>query len=160
MVRKQIMEREQETTHSLVSKFSKEMINLIQVKEREVLVSIYKNRSISLIQRLRLFEELSYDLKLYDTNASFTRLNIGKIPLTEAELVRALFLRRAAQDDETLAPKTEPSRLPVLRRAGYSTAVATISPVGASVPRGPGSAVMAKVSYWARSATMACWSVD
>ncbi|CAF1420648.1 unnamed protein product [Adineta steineri] len=38
IVRKQIMEREQETTHSLVSKFSKEMLNLIQVKEREVLV--------------------------------------------------------------------------------------------------------------------------
>ncbi|UJR15078.1 hypothetical protein I4U23_002045 [Adineta vaga] len=38
IVRKQMMEREQETTHSLVSKFSKEMINLIQVKEREVLV--------------------------------------------------------------------------------------------------------------------------
>ncbi|CAF1254306.1 unnamed protein product [Rotaria sordida] len=40
IVRKQLMEKEQETTHSLVSKFSKEMINLIQAKEREVLVSI------------------------------------------------------------------------------------------------------------------------
>ncbi|CAF1401612.1 unnamed protein product [Rotaria sordida] len=38
IVRKQLMEKEQETTHSLVSKFSKEMINLIQAKEREVLV--------------------------------------------------------------------------------------------------------------------------
>ena len=36
-----------------------------------------------------------------DPIAAFTRLNIGKIPLTEAELVRALFLRRAAQDDGT-----------------------------------------------------------
>ena len=40
IVRKQLLEKEQETTHSLVSKFSKEMLNLIQTKEREVLVSI------------------------------------------------------------------------------------------------------------------------
>ena len=40
VVRKQLMEREQETTHSLVSKFSKEMITLIQTKEREVLVRL------------------------------------------------------------------------------------------------------------------------
>ena len=33
--------------------------------------------------------------------AAFTRLNIGKIPLTETELVRAVFLRRATQDDST-----------------------------------------------------------
>ena len=38
LVRKQLMEKEQETTHSLVSKFSKEMINLIQEKELAVLV--------------------------------------------------------------------------------------------------------------------------
>ncbi|CAF0777169.1 unnamed protein product [Didymodactylos carnosus] len=37
VVRKQLNEKEQEQTHSLVSKFSKEMINLIQVKEAEVL---------------------------------------------------------------------------------------------------------------------------
>ena len=36
-----------------------------------------------------------------DSVTAFTRLNIGKIPLTEAELIRALFLRRAAQDDTT-----------------------------------------------------------
>jgi len=40
IVRKQLMEKEQETTHSLVSKFSKEMINLIQEKELAVLVSL------------------------------------------------------------------------------------------------------------------------
>ncbi len=45
IVRKQLMEKEQESTHSLVSKFSKEMINLIQTKEREVLVSIRNNKS-------------------------------------------------------------------------------------------------------------------
>jgi hypothetical protein len=45
IVRKKLMEKEQETTHSLVSKFSKEMINLIQAKEREVLVSIPNNQS-------------------------------------------------------------------------------------------------------------------
>ncbi|CAF3971538.1 unnamed protein product, partial [Rotaria sp. Silwood1] len=37
IIRKQLMEKEQETTHSLVSKFSKEMINLIQEKELAVL---------------------------------------------------------------------------------------------------------------------------
>ena len=31
--------------------------------------------------------------------AAFTRLNVGKIPLTEAELVRALFLRSASLED-------------------------------------------------------------
>ena len=36
-----------------------------------------------------------------DPVAAFTRLNVGKIPLTETELVRALFLRRATQDDRT-----------------------------------------------------------
>ena len=36
-----------------------------------------------------------------DPVAAFTRLNVGEIPLTEAELIRALFLRRAAQEDET-----------------------------------------------------------
>jgi hypothetical protein len=40
MVRKQLMEKEQETTHSLVSKFSKEMITLIQEKEIAALVSL------------------------------------------------------------------------------------------------------------------------
>ena len=36
-----------------------------------------------------------------DPVAAFTRLNVGKIPLTETELIRALFLRRATQDDST-----------------------------------------------------------
>jgi len=40
IARKQLMEKEQETTHSLVSKFSKEMISLIQEKELAVLVSL------------------------------------------------------------------------------------------------------------------------
>lgn len=41
-----------------------------------------------------------YELKPEDDPvAAFTRLNVGKIPLTEAELIRALFLRRARQDD-------------------------------------------------------------
>ena len=39
IVRKQLMEKEQETTHSLVSKFSREMIDLIKEKEQAVLVS-------------------------------------------------------------------------------------------------------------------------
>lgn len=36
-----------------------------------------------------------------DPVAAFTRLNVGKIPLTEAELIRALFLRRARHDEAT-----------------------------------------------------------
>jgi hypothetical protein len=46
IARKLLMEKEQETTHSLVSKFSKEMINLIQEKELAVLVSL-NNQLIS-----------------------------------------------------------------------------------------------------------------
>lgn len=38
-----------------------------------------------------------------DPVAAFTRLNVGKIPLTNDELIRALFLRRAAAGDEGLA---------------------------------------------------------
>ncbi|MDR6183914.1 DUF262 domain-containing protein [Asaia bogorensis] len=34
-----------------------------------------------------------------DPVEAFTRLNIGKIPLTDADLVRALFIRRATKDD-------------------------------------------------------------
>lgn len=34
-----------------------------------------------------------------DANAMFTRLNIGKIPLTNAELVKAVFLSSCAEDD-------------------------------------------------------------
>jgi hypothetical protein len=49
IVRKQLMEKEQETTHSLVSKFSKEMLHLIQAKEREVLVSIFSENFPSLL---------------------------------------------------------------------------------------------------------------
>lgn len=45
-----------------------------------------------------------------DTIAAFTRLNVGKIPLTETELVRALFLRRAANDEREGASGT-PGRL-------------------------------------------------
>lgn len=51
IVRRQLMEREQETTHSLVSKFSKEMINLIQKKEREVLVGIRKRTKFERVLR-------------------------------------------------------------------------------------------------------------
>lgn len=43
-----------------------------------------------------------YELTVEDDPvAAFTRLNVGKIPLTEAELIRALFLRRARLDDAT-----------------------------------------------------------
>ena len=38
-----------------------------------------------------------------DPVAAFTRLNVGKIPLTNDELIRALFLRRAASGHEGLA---------------------------------------------------------
>jgi hypothetical protein len=53
IVRKQLLEKEQETTHTLVSKFSKEMINLIQAKEREVLVSTFGNIFILYFQNQR-----------------------------------------------------------------------------------------------------------
>lgn len=65
--------------------------------------------SLKLLQHLLNDDEAGRNVKVIwyelapndDPVAAFTRLNIGKIPLKEAELVRALFLRRAAQDDTT-----------------------------------------------------------
>jgi hypothetical protein len=53
LARKQLMEKEQETTHSLVSKFSKEMINLIQEKELAVLVSLINLVFVSSIHSIK-----------------------------------------------------------------------------------------------------------
>lgn len=58
IVRKQLMEKEQESTHSLVSKFSKEMLNLIQTKEREVLVSLDNYHALCRITALVLSKPL------------------------------------------------------------------------------------------------------
>ena len=65
--------------------------------------------ALKLLQHLLNDDEAGRNVKVIwyelapndDPVAAFTRLNIGKIPLTQAELVRALFLRRAAQDDAT-----------------------------------------------------------
>jgi len=65
--------------------------------------------ALKLLQHLLNDDEAGRNVKVIwyelapndDPVAAFTRLNIGKIPLTEAELVRALFLRRAAEDDAT-----------------------------------------------------------
>ncbi|WP_336763297.1 DUF262 domain-containing protein [Asaia sp. VD9] len=62
---------------------------------------------LKLIQHLLNPDEASRNVRVIwyelakddDAVAAFTRLNVGKIPLTEAELVRALFLRRAIKDD-------------------------------------------------------------
>lgn len=63
--------------------------------------------ALKLLQHLLNDDEAGRNVKVIwyelaandDPVAAFTRLNIGKIPLTEAELVRALFLRRATGDD-------------------------------------------------------------
>ncbi|TIL27468.1 MAG: DUF262 domain-containing protein [Mesorhizobium sp.] len=65
--------------------------------------------ALKLIQHLLNDDEIGQNVKVIwyeltledDAVAAFTRLNVGKIPLTEAELIRALFLRRAAKDDLT-----------------------------------------------------------
>jgi hypothetical protein len=65
--------------------------------------------ALKLLQHLLNDDEAGRNVKVIwyelvptdDPVAAFTRLNVGKIPLTEAELVRALFLRRATQDDKT-----------------------------------------------------------
>jgi len=65
--------------------------------------------ALKLLQHLLNDDEAGRNVKVIwyelapgdDPVAAFTRLNVGKIPLTEAELVRAVFLRRAAQDDTT-----------------------------------------------------------
>ncbi|MBO9461701.1 DUF262 domain-containing protein [Labrenzia sp. R5_0] len=66
-------------------------------------------QALKLLQHLLNDDEAGRNVKVIwyelapgdDPVAAFTRLNIGKIPLSEAELVRALFLRRAAQEDTT-----------------------------------------------------------
>lgn len=63
--------------------------------------------ALKLLQHLLNDDEAGRNVKVIwyelapndDPIAAFTRLNIGKIPLTEAELVRALFLRCAAKND-------------------------------------------------------------
>ena len=67
------------------------------------------SHTLKLLQHILNDEETGRNVKFIwyelapgdDPVAAFTRLNVGKIPLTEAELVRALFLRRAIQDDST-----------------------------------------------------------
>ncbi|KKC31904.1 DUF262 domain-containing protein [Devosia psychrophila] len=64
-------------------------------------------QSLKLIQHLLNSDGVSPEVRVIwyelppeeDAIAAFTRLNMGKIPLTESELVRALFLRSAAKDD-------------------------------------------------------------
>lgn len=64
---------------------------------------------LKLIQHLLNDDEVGTNVKVIwyqleagsDPIAAFTRLNVGKIPLTESELIRALFLKRARQDDGT-----------------------------------------------------------
>ena len=68
-----------------------------------------QTHALKLLQHLLSDDEVGRNVKFIwyelppddDPVAAFTRLNVGKIPLTETELVRALFLRRAAQDDST-----------------------------------------------------------
>ena len=63
-------------------------------------------QALKLLQHLLNDDEAGRNVKVIwyeltpgdDAVAAFTRLNIGKIPLSEAELVRALFLRRAARE--------------------------------------------------------------
>ena len=43
------------------------------------------------------------DTPEFDSRTLFTRLNVGRIPLTDAELVKALLLSRIARKDETAA---------------------------------------------------------
>ncbi|OWV92202.1 hypothetical protein ATY78_01290 [Rhizobium sp. R635] len=63
-------------------------------------------RALKLLQHLLADEEIGHNVKVIwyeltsqdDAVAAFTRLNIGKIPLTESELIRALFLRKAGKE--------------------------------------------------------------
>ncbi|MDE2823922.1 MAG: DUF262 domain-containing protein [Chloroflexota bacterium] len=67
------------------------------------------SHALKLIQHLLNDDVVGHNVKFIwyelasgdDPVAAFTRLNVGKIPLTETELIRALFLRRATQDDST-----------------------------------------------------------
>ncbi|MBY5883420.1 DUF262 domain-containing protein [Rhizobium leguminosarum] len=62
--------------------------------------------ALKLLQHLLADEEIGHNVKVIwyeltsqdDAVAAFTRLNVGKIPLTESELIRALFLRKAGKE--------------------------------------------------------------
>lgn len=63
---------------------------------------------LKLLQHLLNADDIGHNVKVIwfeleeqdDAVAAFTRLNVGKIPLTNDELIRALFLRRAADEDK------------------------------------------------------------
>lgn len=67
-----------------------------------------KMHRLKLLQHLLNDDDIGHNVKVIwfqledqdDPVAAFTRLNVGKIPLTNDELIRALFLRRAAAEDE------------------------------------------------------------
>lgn len=64
------------------------------------------SHALKLLQHLLADEEIGHNVKVIwyeltsqdDAVAAFTRLNVGKIPLTESELIRALFLRKAGKE--------------------------------------------------------------
>ena len=66
------------------------------------------SRALKLLQHLLADEEIGHNVKVIwyeltsqdDAVAAFTRLNVGKIPLTESELIRALFLRKSGEKDK------------------------------------------------------------
>ncbi len=65
--------------------------------------------ALKLLQHLLADEEIGHNVKVIwyeltaqdDAVAAFTRLNVGKIPLTESELIRAVFLRKAGKEGTT-----------------------------------------------------------
>ncbi len=67
------------------------------------------SHALKLLQHLLNDDEAGRNVKVIwyeldpqdDPVSAFTRLNVGKIPLTNDELVRAIFLRRAASDDSS-----------------------------------------------------------
>lgn len=67
------------------------------------------SQKLKLLQHLLNDDESGRNVKVIwfelapqdDPVAAFTRLNVGKIPLTNDELIRALFLRKAAEQDES-----------------------------------------------------------
>lgn len=69
-----------------------------------------QNEPLAAIELFRALSKTVYviwyeapDTAAFDSRTLFTRLNVGRIPLTDAELVKALLLSRAERKEETAA---------------------------------------------------------
>ncbi len=96
-------ERSEEFLSSLDEKRSKECVDFFHMYEAHLAIKQwFENKDDELLTAINLYKYFNENVKVIwyqventeDSTGLFTRLNIGKIPLTNAELVKALFLSK------------------------------------------------------------------